>query len=142
MPKFQLWLTEFSPCNPVFAIQSLQFSPCNSVLAIQSLQFSPCNSVLAIQSLQFSPCNSALAIQPLQFSPCYAVLAMQRSACISDDPYHSGDVLKYCSYLAYYTQQQEYIIEREGEYRTRVYYCSTTLRKVTHPLNDIHTPIR
>ena len=35
-------------------------------------------------------------------------------------------------------QYQEYIIEREGEYRTRVYYCGTTLRKVTHPLNDIH----
>ena len=34
--------------------------------------------------------------------------------------------------------RQEYIIEREGEYRTRVYYCGTTLRKVTHPLNDIH----
>ena len=33
---------------------------------------------------------------------------------------------------------QEYIIEREGEYRTRVYYCGTTLRKVAHPLNDIH----
>ena len=34
--------------------------------------------------------------------------------------------------------RQEYIIEREGECRTHVYYCSTTLRKVTHPHNDIH----
>ena len=107
MPKFQLWFAEFSPCNSILAIQSLQFSPCNSVLAIQSLQFSPCNSVLAIQFLQFSPCNSVLAIQSLQFSPCnsvlaiqslqfshcYAVLAMQLSACNSDDPYHSDDVL-------------------------------------------------
>ena len=33
---------------------------------------------------------------------------------------------------------QEYIIEREGEYRTYVYGCSTTLRKVAHPHNDIH----
>ena len=115
---YRIQSLQFSPRNSVLAIQSLQFSPCNpvlaiqslhSVLAIQSLQFSPCNSVLAIQSLQFSPCNSVLAIQFLQFSPCnsvtaiYAVLAMQLSACNSDDPYHSDDVLKYCSYLAYTT---------------------------------------
>ena len=67
--KFQLWFTEFSPCNSVLAIPSLLCSPCNSVLAIQSLLCSPCNSVLAIQSLQFSPC----AMQSLQ---CNSVLAI------------------------------------------------------------------
>ena len=31
-----------------------------------------------------------------------------------------------------------YNIERGGECRIRVYCCGTTLRKVTHPHNDIH----
>ena len=95
---YRIQSLQFSPCNSVLAMQSLQFSPCNSVLAMQSLLCSPCYAVLAIQTLQFSPCNSVLAIQSL----CYAVFAMQLSACNSDDPYHSGDVLKYCSYLTYY----------------------------------------
>ena len=34
---------------------------------------------------EFSPCNSVIA--------CYADFAMQLSACNSDDPYHSDDVL-------------------------------------------------
>ena len=42
------------------------------------------------------------------------------------------------SFHQQFNYYQEYIIEREGEYRTRVYYCGTTLRKVTHPFNDIH----
>ena len=128
---------ERSPTRKSVGIEDIAKSNGISYLPLYSPHTSRKHVSFASSPDVFSPSTSWSPLSPLSpqvSSIQFTVEEEQRFQTRYEEGYDIPDT-RYEQWLRMKHPDQECIIEREGECRTSIYVCSTTLRQVTRPQN-------